>query len=128
VTRIAEGYIDIAVLSSLCPFFCSQTTLTRALARPERYDGRSRNPFDEVEAGHWYARAMSSYGLLQGLSGARYDAVDKVLYLQPSIKGDFRSFLSTATGYGMVGVHNGTPFVEVVFGQINYTKIKYVAA
>jgi hypothetical protein len=71
---------------------------------------------------------MASYGLLQGLSGARYDAVDKVLYLQPAIKGDFRSFLSTATGYGMVGVHNGAPFIEVVSGHMPYAKIKYVAA
>ena len=94
----------------------------------DRYDGRSRNPFDEVEAGHWYARAMASYGLLQGLSGARYDAVDKVLHLQPAIKGDFRGFLSTATGYGMVGVRNGAPFVEVVSGHIPYTKIDYVPA
>jgi len=60
---------------------------------------------------------MASYGLLQGLSGARYDAVVKVLYLQPAIKGDFRGFLSTATGYGMVGVPNGTPFVEVISGH-----------
>jgi len=94
----------------------------------DRYDGLSRNPFDEVEAGHWYARAMASYGLLQGLSGARYDAVDKVLHLKPSIKGDFRSFLSTATGYGVVGVRAGKPFVEVVAGHIPYTKIEYVAA
>ena len=28
-----------------------------------------------------------------GLSGARYDAVEKVLYLEPSIQGDFRCFL-----------------------------------
>ena len=94
----------------------------------DRYDGRSRNPFDEVEAGHWYARAMASYGLLQGLSGARYDAVDRVLHLQPAIKGDFRSFLSTATGYGTVGVRNGAPFVDVVSGHIPYTTINYVAA
>jgi hypothetical protein len=51
-----------------------------------------------------------------------------VLYLQPAIKGDFRSFLSTATGYGMVGVHNGAPFIEVVSGHIPYAKIKYVEA
>ena len=49
----------------------------------DRYDGRVRNPFNEYECGHWYARAMSSYALLQGLSGARYDAVEKVLYLRP---------------------------------------------
>ncbi|MCK5528218.1 MAG: hypothetical protein KAI74_00930, partial [Kiritimatiellae bacterium] len=66
----------------------------------KRYDGSVRNPFNEYECGHWYARAMSSYGLLQGLTGIRYDAVDKVLEIKPSIKGDFRSFISTATGYG----------------------------
>jgi len=49
----------------------------------DRYDGRVRNPFDEYECGHWYARAMSSYGLIQGLTGVRYDAVERVLYVEP---------------------------------------------
>jgi uncharacterized protein (DUF608 family) len=93
-----------------------------------RYDGRIRNPIDELEAGHWYARALSLYALLQAFSGARYDAVDKILYLRSAIKGDFRCFLSTATGYGTVGVKNGQPLVEVVSGDIPYAKIKYVAA
>jgi uncharacterized protein (DUF608 family) len=93
-----------------------------------RYDGRIRNPFDEIEAGHWYSRAMASYALLQAFTGARFDAVDKTLYLHPVIKGDFRSFLSTATGFGTVGVKNGKPFVEVVSGQIPYKEIKYVRA
>jgi hypothetical protein len=91
-----------------------------------RYDGQIRNPFDEYEWGHWYARAMASYALLQGLSGARYDAVDKVLHLQPNIAGDFRCFLSTATGYGTVGVRGGQPFLDVRFGVIEVTKINYV--
>ena len=91
-----------------------------------RYDGRIRNPFDEYEWGHWYARAMASYALLQGLSGARYDAVDKILHLQPNIAGDFSSFLSTATGYGTVGVRGGQPFLDVRSGVIEVTKIKYV--
>jgi uncharacterized protein (DUF608 family) len=100
--------------------------IVRACRR--RYDGRVRNPFDEVEAGHWYARAMSSYALLQAFSGARFDAVGRILYLRPGIKGDFRCFLSTATGFGTVGVKNGKPFVEVVSGQIPYREIKYTSA
>ncbi|MCX6910922.1 MAG: GH116 family glycosyl hydrolase [Verrucomicrobia bacterium] len=90
----------------------------------DRYDGRVRNPFNEYECGHWYARAMSSYALLQSLSGARYDAVEKVLHLRPAVKGDFRCFLSTATGYGTVGVKNGKPFVEVKSGRIEVREIK----
>ena len=93
----------------------------------DRYDGRVRNPFNEYECGHWYARAMSSYALLEGLSGARYDAVEQVLYLRPSLKGDFRCFLSTATGYGTVGVKDGKPFVEVKAGKIACRQIKHTA-
>jgi len=91
----------------------------------DRYDGRVRNPFDEYECGHWYARAMASYALLQGMSGARYDAVDKVLYLKPSVRGDFRAFLSTATGYGTVGVRDGQPFLDVKAGTIDCRRIEY---
>jgi len=32
-----------------------------------RYDGGMRNPFSEIECGHWYARAMASYALLESL-------------------------------------------------------------
>jgi len=91
-----------------------------------RYDGRVRNPFNEYEWGHWYARAMASYALLQGLSGARYDAVDRVLHLAPALAGDFRCFLATATGYGTVGVRGGQPFLEVKSGRIDVQRIDYV--
>jgi uncharacterized protein (DUF608 family) len=94
----------------------------------DRYDGRVRNPFDEYECGHWYARALSSYALLESLSGARYDAVDRVLYLRPRISGDFRSFLSTASGFGTVGVRAGKPFLDVKSGVIDVKEIKYSAA
>ena len=90
----------------------------------DRYDGRVRNPFNEYECGHWYARAMSSYALLQALSGARYDAVEKVLYLNPRIKGDFRCFLSTATGYGTVGVKGGKPFFTAYSGNVEIKEFR----
>jgi uncharacterized protein (DUF608 family) len=92
-----------------------------------RYDGRIRNPFNEYECGHWYARAMSSYGLIQGLTGIRYDAVDKVLIMRPGMKGDFRAFLSTATGYGTAGIKDGKPFLEVKRGQVEVKSITYLS-
>jgi uncharacterized protein (DUF608 family) len=90
-----------------------------------RYDGRVRNPFDEYEFGHWYGRALASYALLQAFSGARYDAIEKVLYLEPTIRGDFRCFLSTATGFGTVGVRGGQPFFNVASGNVEVTRIAY---
>jgi len=90
-----------------------------------RYDGRVRNPFDEYEWGHWYARAMASYALLEAFGGARFDAVDGVLHLEPGIQGDYRCFLATATGYGTVGVSDGKPFVQVVAGTIPFKSIRY---
>jgi uncharacterized protein (DUF608 family) len=85
----------------------------------ERYDGRIRNPFNEYECGHWYARAMSSYGLLQALTGLRYDAIDKSLYIDSKIGNDFKSFLSTETGFGSAGLKNGLPYLEIRAGNIN---------
>ena len=89
----------------------------------DRYDGTIRNPFDEYECGHWYARALSSYGMLQGLTGVRYDAVDKTLYIDSQIGNDFRSFLSTATGFGIVGLKSGKPFVDVKRGDIDIDRV-----
>lgn len=88
----------------------------------DRYDGRIRNPFNEYECGNWYARAMSSYGMLQGLTGVRYDAVDKTLFIDSQI-GDFTTFLSTETGFGNVGLKNGKPFLKVVHGKIEPEKV-----
>jgi uncharacterized protein (DUF608 family) len=85
----------------------------------DRYSGAVRNPFNEYECGHWYARALSSYGLLQGLTGARYDAVEKTLYIDSKVGDNFRCFLSTATGFGTVGLDNGTPFVDMKTGTLD---------
>jgi len=52
----------------------------------------------------------------------------KKMYLKPVLKGNFRCFLSTAGGYGMVGVEAGKHFMQVVSGIITYTKIALVAA
>ena len=88
----------------------------------DRYDGRVRNPFNEYECGHWYARALSSYGMLQGLTGVRFDNVDKVLYVDSKI-GDFTSFLSCETGFGTVKLSNGKVSVQAALGTIAVKKI-----
>lgn len=90
-----------------------------------RYDGRVRNPFSEFEWGHWYGRAMSSYALLQAFTGQDYDARTRVLTLAPAVRGDIRAFLATETGYGVVGVRDGAPFLDVRSGAIEVSRIDY---
>lgn len=40
-----------------------------------RYDGSRRNPFNEAECGHHYARAMASWAAVPAMTGFHYSAV-----------------------------------------------------
>jgi hypothetical protein len=88
----------------------------------KRYDGRLRNPFNEYECGHWYARALASYGMIQGMTGIRYDAVEKTLYIDSRIGDDFTAFLSANSGFGSTGLRQGKPYLEVKSGTIEVRK------
>jgi hypothetical protein len=62
-----------------------------------------RNPWDEVECGHHYARSMSSWALLLALSGFHYDAARRSIAFAPARAtrgGEFRCFFSAGTGWG----------------------------
>lgn len=94
-------------------------------AARSRYDGRVRNPFSEFEWGHWYGRPMSSWSLLQAMTGQDYDARTRRLTLAPALPGDISALLATETGYGLAGVRDGAPFVEVRRGEIVVDAIDY---
>ena len=92
----------------------------------KRYDGRIRNPFNEYECGHWYARALSSYGLLYACSGIRYDAVSKTLMVPEILEDHFCIFLSCETGFGTVSIKKGEPVLDVAFGTIDVDHIETI--
>ncbi len=67
----------------------------------KRFDGERRNPWDEPECGHHYARAMSAWSGVVALSGFRYVGPDKSVIAAPRIRpANFTSFWSTSTGWG----------------------------
>jgi uncharacterized protein (DUF608 family) len=113
--------IEYQVASHLLMIGETEKGLRIVRACRNRYDGRVRNPFDEYECGHWYARAMSSYGMLQGLTGVRYDAVTQEMFIESKM-GDFTSFISTETGFGNIGLKDGKPFLNTVYGEITVKK------
>jgi uncharacterized protein (DUF608 family) len=66
-----------------------------------RYDGERRNPWDEAECGHHYARAMAAWTAVLALCGFDYDAPTGRLAVNPRLKAaPFRGFWSTASGWG----------------------------
>jgi uncharacterized protein (DUF608 family) len=66
-----------------------------------RFDGEKRNPWDEPECGHHYARAMSSWSTIVALSGFLYDGAAAAVVAVPRISRDrFECFWATGTGWG----------------------------
>ena len=65
-----------------------------------RYDGVRRNPWNQIEWGNHYSRAMASYSVLLALSGFRYSAVDGEIVFQPRIRPeDFRCFFAAGSAW-----------------------------
>jgi len=75
-------------------------------AARDRYDGIprppiSRNPWNEIECGGHYARAMSSWSLLLALSGWEYDGPRQALRVTPRhTPENFKGFFAGPEGWG----------------------------
>lgn len=88
-------------------------------AARSRFDGHVRNPFNEYECGSYYARALSSYSLLQALSGYRYSAVTKTLEYGPRLpERPFSTFFSTSSSFGRIVLEEETLSVLVLEGEL----------
>jgi hypothetical protein len=61
---------------------------------------------------------LASYALLGSLSGFRYSAVDKALYLKPKLSArPFKTFFSTAGGFGTISLADMLT-IEVIEGKL----------
>jgi uncharacterized protein (DUF608 family) len=88
-----------------------------------RYDGEKRNPWDEAECGHHYARAMSAWSAMLALSGFSYDGASASVVAAPLVSADnFKCFWSTGTGWGTYSLRRhagGASFaVKVLAGSL----------
>ncbi len=118
--------IEYQVASHLMMFGEIEKGLEIVRIARARYDGRKRNPYDEYECGHWYARALSSYALIEGFTGIRYDEVDKTLYIKKDIPEGTKSFLATESGYGLIIKNLNKIHIETIAGNINVRSIIYI--
>ena len=81
-----------------------------------RYDGERRNPWNEPECGHHYARAMSSWSTLLAASGFRYHGGEQSVTIKAAP--GFRCFWSTATGWGTFRVTAAGAILRVDHGTL----------
>jgi uncharacterized protein (DUF608 family) len=116
--------IEYQVASHLIEEGLVEEGLTIVQAARSRYEGRTRNPWNEYECGNWYARAMASYAVLGALSGFRYSAVDKTLHFGPKLAvRPFKTFFSTASGFGVIALDEHTLAIEVIEGELAVRKL-----
>jgi hypothetical protein len=66
-----------------------------------RHDGERRNPWNETECGHHYARPMASWALVIALNGFHYSGAERKLTLAPRVaEPKIRSFWTAPSGWG----------------------------
>ncbi|WMT39751.1 GH116 family glycosyl hydrolase [Paenibacillus sp. D2_2] len=107
-----------------------QEGLTVVKAVRERFEGFHRNPWNEMECGHHYARSMSSWAVLTALSGFSYDMVNHTMAFAPKLFADHYScFWSTGTAWGIykqqINAQTGEVEwdIEVLYGELREVQV-----
>lgn len=99
-----------------------------ARAIHDRYNGVAnppfkRNPWNEVECGEHYARAMSSWSMLTGAQGFTYCGPEGAIGFDPRLQPEnHRSFFSAAEGWGTFTqkrtARSQVDTLEVAYGKV----------
>ncbi|MGJ8743550.1 GH116 family glycosyl-hydrolase [Polaribacter sp.] len=84
-----------------------------------RYDGKKRNPFNEAEYGHHYARSMMAWGGVLATSGFHYSAVEKSMRFT-SKTGTY--FWSNGYSWGTCEVKKKAVVLTVLSGKLELNR------
>jgi hypothetical protein len=96
----------------------------------ERYDGRVHNPWNEIECGDHYARAMASVGVYLALLGFEFDGPAGVLGFDPKLTPeDFTAAFPTPDSFGTVRQRRRpgmqTVSVDVATGRLTIREMHF---
>ena len=93
--------------------------LTIVKGARDRYTGVRRNPWNEFECGHHYARSMASYALLLALADFSYSAPRRSFGFAPRIWQDnFACFFCVEGAWGMLRQTARSAAVIVRYGRL----------
>lgn len=89
-----------------------------------RHDGRRRNPYNEIENGDHYSRAMAGWALLEAMTGSGYNALAGQLRLGRAVS-DYP--VLAATGWGRVQARPDQVEVRCLGGSITVARVQIAA-
>lgn len=94
----------------------------------DRYNPVKHNPWNEIECGDHYARALASWGLLLALEDYHYDGPCGALRFNPSLDAeDFNGFFTVAQGWGnltqKISSDGQRNTVELKYGKLELSQI-----
>ena len=116
--------IEYQVAASLIYSGFVDEGLTIVKALRERYRGFNRNPWDELECGHHYARALASWAVLVALSGFQYDGVSHFIAFSPKInRDDFSTFWSSGNGWGSFKAKDNKLTLKIEYGNLRLSRL-----
>ena len=89
-----------------------------------RYDGKKRNPWNEIECGSNYARSMASFALLPLFAGFAFDMPKKRIGFAPKINCDeFRCVFSLNDGWGIYEKNESQASIVLHGGKITLKEV-----
>ncbi len=96
----------------------------------DRYSGARRNPYNEIECGDHYARAMAGWSVLDAVSGFRYNALEDALSFSPADAPlEFRFPFVAGSGWGTLELDGKGEQARVVlscyFGEVRIRKLSW---
>jgi uncharacterized protein (DUF608 family) len=85
---------------------------------------RAGQPWNHVECGGHYSRAMSSWATLLAATGFKPDVPHQTLTVAPTAPGDFRAPWATASGFGTISRAGRTLSIHCAHGTLGLRTLK----
>jgi len=95
----------------------------------DRYSPEKHNPWNEIECGDHYARAMASWGIIIALEDFFYNGPMKYMRFNPRIQQDsFKSFFTASEGWGNIEQtrkdHNQINTISLAYGKLQLSSFE----
>jgi hypothetical protein len=99
--------------------------LTVVRAARSRHDGSRRNPWNDIECGSYYIRALSSYSLVNAYTGLAFDQRIGEIGFKPASDGDGLYFWSAGRGWGTVQLNGSKVTLTVKGGELVVSRLRF---